>query len=57
MESFKIFDDNNAAEASRQKLAQAKADFGMIPNLEGVMAQAPALLASYVESWASLGYH
>lgn len=50
---FKIFDENKAPQASRKMLAQAKADFGMIPNLEGVMAAAPALLSSYVQSWAA----
>ncbi len=53
MKPFNIYDENNAPEASRENLAQAKAEFGMIPNLEGVMAEAPALLASYIESWGA----
>lgn len=52
VEPFTVHDENSAPEASREMLAAAKADFGMIPNLEAVMASAPALLASYVQSWA-----
>lgn len=50
---FQIFNDKTAPEESRSMLMSAKADFGMIPNLEGVMAGAPALLSSYVQSWAA----
>ena len=50
---FQIFDEKTAPEESRSMLKRAKADFGMIPNLEGVMAGAPSLLSSYVQSWAT----
>lgn len=50
---FKIFDEVSAPESAKSMLQKAKADFGMIPNLEGVMAAAPALLTAYVESWAA----
>lgn len=52
-EPFEIFDTATAPEPARATLEKAKADFGLIPNLEGVMAAAPALLAAYVESWAA----
>ena len=48
---FKIYDEINAPEAARKPLADAKAGFGLIPNLEGVMAEAPALLATYIAGW------
>ena len=51
LEPFEIFDETTAPEPAREMLKKAKADFGMIPNLEGVMANAPALLSAYVESW------
>ena len=49
---FTVHDETTAPAASRDMLAAAKADFGMIPNLEGVMASAPALLSAYVQTWA-----
>jgi AhpD family alkylhydroperoxidase len=48
---FEIFDEKTAPEESKSMLKRTKADFGMIPNLEGVMAGAPALLSSYVQCW------
>lgn len=53
MKPFEIYNENNAPSESKEKLRQAKTDFGMIPNLEGVMAAAPALLESYVTGWAA----
>lgn len=50
---FPIHNENSAPEAARDMLAAAKADFGMTPNLEAVMATAPALLSSYVQGWAA----
>jgi AhpD family alkylhydroperoxidase len=52
---FKIYDEQSAPEASRPVLAQTKQDFGMIPNLERVMAAAPAVLEGYVHLWALFG--
>ena len=48
---FQIFNQDTAPSASRDMLQNTKDDFGMIPNLEGVMSAAPALLSSYVYSW------
>lgn len=48
---FTIYDEHNAPEPSRPILEQAKKEFGMIPNLERVMAEAPALLSGYVQLW------
>jgi AhpD family alkylhydroperoxidase len=48
---FKVHDESSSPEASKPILAQVKQGFGMIPNLERVMAEAPALLAGYVHLW------
>jgi hypothetical protein len=40
---FPIYTIDTAPEASKAALAQAKATFGFIPNLEGIFAQAPSL--------------
>jgi AhpD family alkylhydroperoxidase len=49
--SFPIHTPENAPEASRKLLLHTRENFGMVPNLEGVMAAAPALLKSYVSMW------
>lgn len=49
--AFPILNEETAPEASLPFLAQAKASFGLIPNVEGVMAQAPALLETYMTGW------
>lgn len=48
---FEIHDESSAPEESREKLAITRASFGMIPNLEAVMATAPPLLSSYSHAW------
>ena len=48
---FPLYDETNAPEAARDALAATKRNFGMIPNLERVMANAPALLAAYSSAW------
>ena len=48
---FAIFNDENAPQESIPYLQSAKEAFGLIPNVEGVMAQAPSLLASYMTGW------
>lgn len=48
---FQIFNEKTAPEASRGMLKSTMQDFGMIPNLEGVMSAAPALLSTYVQGW------
>jgi len=48
---FRIFNHDDAPEESIPFLKEAQAAFGLIPNVEGVMAQAPSLLASYMTAW------
>ena len=48
---FERFSEQSAPDKSKPYLAKAKASFGLIPNVEAVMAQAPALLASYITAW------
>lgn len=49
--SFPLHDETTAPEAARDGLAATKRSFGMIPNLERVMATAPCLLAAYSKAW------
>ncbi|OUR60798.1 carboxymuconolactone decarboxylase [Colwellia sp. 39_35_sub15_T18] len=49
--NFPLLDESNAPQASLQWLAQAKENFGMIPNVEKVMALSPQLLAGYTFMW------
>jgi AhpD family alkylhydroperoxidase len=48
---FPLHDESTAPEAAQEALAATRHNFGMIPNLERVMASAPALLAAYSSSW------
>lgn len=48
---FPIYTLDTAPEASKAALAQAKATFGFIPNLEGIFAQAPSLLQGSMALW------
>ncbi len=48
---FQRFNEDSAPEKSKPYLAKAKAAFGLVPNVEQVMAQAPSLLASYMTAW------
>lgn len=52
VQPFPQFDEHSAPQESRQALADVRADFGMIPNLESVMAAAPPLLRTYVDAWS-----
>ncbi|MEM6487677.1 MAG: carboxymuconolactone decarboxylase family protein [Pseudomonadota bacterium] len=49
---FPLHDAHSAPQAARPALAATQQSFGMIPNLERVMATAPALLAAYSAAWA-----
>jgi len=49
--NFPIYTIDTAPEASKAALAQAKATFGFIPNLEGIFAQAPSLLKGSMALW------
>lgn len=46
-----LHDEATAPEAARAALAATRKNFGMIPNLERVMASAPALLTGYSTLW------
>ena len=48
---FQLMDESTAPQKSKPYLAQAKAAFGLIPNVEAVMAQAPSLLGAYMTAW------
>ena len=51
LKPFALMDKDSAPEKSKPYLAQAEAAFGLIPNVERVMAQAPGLLAAYMTAW------
>lgn len=51
LDLFPVHTEQTAPAASQPIMADVKRGFGMIPNLEGVMAGAPALLASYSTAW------
>ncbi|MDY6783778.1 MAG: carboxymuconolactone decarboxylase family protein [Cyanobacteriota bacterium] len=48
---FTIHSLKTAPEASKEALSHAKETFGMIPNLEGVLAEAPAVLKGGMALW------
>lgn len=48
MFTFPVYSTDSAPEAARESLAQAKRAFGFVPNLLGVLAQAPQALKAYV---------
>lgn len=48
---YPIHTPETAPEGAAELLEQTRKTFGMIPNLEGVMAAAPALLKSYATMW------
>ncbi len=48
---FQIHTETTAPEASKRLMEQAKKNIGIIPNLERVMAESPALLEGYVHLW------
>lgn len=47
MSTFTIHNLNSAPEASKPLLENSLRIFGMIPNLQGVMAEAPSVLGAY----------
>ena len=49
--TFPLLDDSSAPEGARDALAATRKNFGMIPNLERVMASAPPLLKGYSTLW------
>jgi alkylhydroperoxidase family enzyme len=48
---FTIYTIETAPEASKEALLHAKETFGLIPNLEGILAQAPAALKGGMALW------
>ena len=48
---FPVLDDNQLPASESDLLAAVKNDFGFVPNLERVLAQAPAALRAYVALW------
>ncbi len=46
--NLKVLNEQTAPEAAREGIAQARKEFGFVPNLLGVMAQAPSLLKTYL---------
>ena len=50
-EVFALHNETTAPEPARPALAATRRSFGMIPNLERVMANAPALLTAYSSLW------
>ncbi len=49
--AFPLHDETTAPDGARNALAVTKKNFGMIPNLEKVMASAPPLLEGYAALW------
>jgi alkylhydroperoxidase family enzyme len=47
MNNFKIHTVESAPAASKESLEQSLKEFGMIPNLHGVLAESPGLLEAY----------
>jgi len=47
MIEFRVHDVDSAPEASRSRLESSKQEYGMIPNLHGIMAESPAVLEAY----------
>ena len=50
-DKFPLLEKDTAPEASVEWLEKAEANFGMIPNVEKVMALSPQLLAGYTFMW------
>ena len=49
--NFPLLDETTAPEGALEALATTKKNFGMIPNVEKVMALAPQLLSGYAHMW------
>ncbi|MFQ3244443.1 MAG: alkylhydroperoxidase family enzyme [Arenicella sp.] len=47
MTNFTLHNEETAPEGSKAMLAKSQSDFGMIPGLHAVMAEAPGLLEAY----------
>lgn len=49
--NFPLFDETTAPKDALEALAMTRKNFGMIPNVEKVMALAPQLLSGYATLW------
>ena len=49
--NFPLLDETTAPQGALEALATTKKNFGMIPNVEKVMALAPQLLSGYAHMW------
>ena len=49
--NFPLLDETSAPKESLPALATTKENFGMIPNVEKVMALSPQLLSGYAHMW------
>ena len=49
--TFPLLDETTAPKGALEALATTKKNFGMIPNVEKVMALAPQLLSGYAHMW------
>lgn len=49
--AFTSYNAETAPEASKPHLAGVKAQFGMVPNLQSIMAESPELLAAHGALW------
>ena len=53
--NFSVHTSETAPEASRPFLEKTQQAFGMLPNLERTMAEAPILLEAYGSLWEAFG--
>ena len=53
--TFPLLDETSAPKGALEALAKTKMNFGMIPNVEKVMALAPQLLSGYAYMWDLFG--
>lgn len=49
MSDFKVYDANNAPDDAKSVIEQAQTKFGFVPNILGVMAEAPCALKAYTQ--------
>lgn len=49
--NFPLLDESTASQDAQEALAPTRKNFGMIPNVEKVMALVPQLLSGYAHMW------
>jgi len=55
MAHYQLHDEFSAPEDSKQTLSAVADEFGMIPNLEKVLAASPPVLQAYTSLWKLVG--